>query len=78
MYYLVWIIIIIFLVICLYYAIKDINKLSKKLDQKIIDSNIKKQVDEKRFLKRYTVALCKELERLRFLNKSMKKNYYKK
>jgi predicted Holliday junction resolvase-like endonuclease len=44
MYYFIIIIIIIFLVICLYYAIQDINKLSKKLNQKILDSNITKQI----------------------------------
>jgi predicted Holliday junction resolvase-like endonuclease len=68
-------ILVLFSFVLNYYLFKEYYKLKEKYESKIdnIDLNLKTEIDQKRFYRKFSDSLLRELERVRFINQNMKK-----
>lgn len=75
MLYFILLVIILFSITLNYHTINDNFKLKRKLKRKeknIELNEVSDQINDKRFYKKYCLALSREIEQMRFLNSNMK------
>ena len=73
--YLILIFILLFSVILNYHTLQEYYKIKKRLESKLENQCL--EIEQKRFYKKYNLAIMREIEKLRFLNNNMKQNIIK-